>query len=339
MIIQEAIECFYRRGDLSHEQMKIIMRAIMSGDVPPELTAAFLVGIQVKGPTVEEVSAATAVIREFSMSVNVERVDHLIDTCGTGGDGRKTFNISTASAFVVAAAGGRVAKHGGRSVTSSSGSADVLEALGARIDLEPEDVAECIESVGIGFMFAPAHHKAMRFAAPVRKALGVKTLFNIVGPLSNPAGARRQVMGVFDKNLLVQQALVLKRLGSERAMIVHGENGLDEISPSGLTHVAELRDGEVLEYQLSLKDMNVEPIELDDIRVEGLEDAVSMFREALSGRFQPGKTALALNAGASLYVLDVVKSLVEGVSLAAEMIETGRATSKLDEFIAFTQSA
>jgi len=339
MIIQEAIECFYRRGDLSHEQMKIIMRAIMSGDVPPELTAAFLVGIQVKGPTVEEVSAATAVIREFSMSVNVERADHLIDTCGTGGDGRKTFNISTASAFVVAAAGGRVAKHGGRSVTSSSGSADVLEALGARIDLEPEDVAGCIESVGIGFMFAPAHHKAMRFAAPVRKALGVKTLFNIVGPLSNPAGARRQVMGVFDKNLLVQQALVLKRLGSERAMIVHGENGLDEISPSGLTHVAELRDGEVLEYQLSLKDMNVEPIDLDDIRVEGLEDAVSMFREALSGRFQPGKTALALNAGASLYVLDVVKSLVEGVSLAAEMIETGRATGKLDEFIAFTQSA
>ena len=339
MIIQEAIECFYRRGDLSHEQMKIIMRAIMSGDVPPELTAAFLVGIQVKGPTVEEVSAATAVIREFSMSVNVERTGHLIDTCGTGGDGGKTFNISTASAFVVAAAGGRVAKHGGRSVTSSSGSADVLEALGARIDLEPEDVAECIESVGIGFMFAPAHHKAMRFAAPVRKALGVKTLFNIVGPLSNPAGARRQVMGVFDKNLLVQQALVLKRLGSERAMIVHGENGLDEISPSGLTHVAELRDGEVLEYQLSLKDMNVEPIDLDDIRVEGLEDAVSMFREALSGRFQPGKTALALNAGASLYVLDVVKSLVEGVSLAAEMIETGRAISKLDEFIAFTQSA
>ena len=339
MIIQEAIECFYRRGDLSHEQMKIIMRAIMSGDVPPELTAAFLVGIQVKGPTVEEVSAATAVIREFSMSVNVERADHLIDTCGTGGDGRKTFNISTASAFVVAAAGGRVAKHGGRSVTSSSGSADVLEALGARIDLEPEDVAGCIESVGIGFMFAPAHHKAMRFAAPVRKALGVKTLFNIVGPLSNPAGARRQVMGVFDKNLLVQQALVLKRLGSERAMIVHGENGLDEISPSGLTHVAELRDGEVLEYQLSLKDMNVEPIDLDDIRVEGLEDAVSMFREALSGRFHAGKTALALNAGASLYVLDVVKSLVEGVSLAAEMIETGRATSKLDEFIAFTQSA
>jgi anthranilate phosphoribosyltransferase len=339
MTIQEAIECFYRRGDLSHDQMKIIMRAIMSGDVPPELTAAFLVGIQVKGPSVEEVSAATAVIREFSMSVTVERPDHVIDTCGTGGDGRKTFNISTASAFVVAAAGGRVAKHGGRSVTSSSGSADVLEALGARIELTPEDVARCIESVGIGFMFAPAHHKAMRFAAPVRKALGVKTLFNVVGPLSNPAGARRQVMGVFDKNLLVQQALVLKRLGSVRAMIVHGENGLDEISPSGLTHVAELRDGEVLEYQLSLKDMNVEPIDLDDIRVEGLEDAVSMFRDALSGRFQPGKTALALNAGASLYVLDVVKSFVEGVSLAAEMIETGRATSKLDEFIAFTQSA
>ena len=339
MKIQEAIECFYRRGDLSHDQMKIIMRAIMSGDVPPELTAAFLVGIQVKGLTVEEVAAATAVIREFSMSVTVERPEHIIDTCGTGGDGRKTFNISTASAFVVAAAGGRVAKHGGRSVTSSSGSADVLEALGARIDLKPEDVARCIESVGIGFMFAPAHHKAMRFAAPVRKALGVKTLFNVVGPLSNPAGARRQVMGVFDKNLLAQQALVLKRLGSVRAMIVHGENGLDEISPSGATYVAELRDNEVLEYRLSLKELNVEPIELDDIRVEGLEDAVSMFREALSGRFQPGKTALMLNAGASLYVLDLVKTLVDGVSLAAEMIESGRAIRKLDEFITFTQSA
>jgi anthranilate phosphoribosyltransferase len=339
MTIQEAIECFYRRGDLSHDQMKTIMRAIMSGDLPPELTAAFLVGIQVKGPTVEEVSAATAVIREFSMSVSVERPDHIIDTCGTGGDGRKTFNISTASAFVVAAAGGRVAKHGGRSVTSSSGSADVLEALGARIDLKPEDVARCIESVGIGFMFAPAHHKAMRFAAPVRKALGVKTLFNVVGPLSNPAGARRQVMGVFDKNLLVQQALVLKSLGSVRAMIVHGENGLDEISPSGATYVAELRDNEVMEYQLSLKELHVEPIELDDIRVEGLEDAVSMFREALSGRFQAGKTALVLNAGASLYVLDLVKTLVDGVSLAAEMIEGGRAIRKLNEFITFTQSA
>lgn len=339
MTIQEAIECFYRRGDLSHDQMKIIMRAIMSGDVPPELTAAFLVGIQVKGLAVEEVAAATAVIREFSMSVTVERPDNIIDTCGTGGDGRKTFNISTASAFVVAAAGGRVAKHGGRSVTSSSGSADVLEALGVRIDLKPEDVARCIESVGIGFMFAPAHHKAMRFAAPVRKALGVKTLFNVVGPLSNPAGAKRQVMGVFDKNLLVQQALVLKKLGSVRAMIVHGENGLDEISPSGVTYVAELRDSEVLEYRLCLKELNIEPIELDDIRVEGLEDAVSMFREALSGRFQPGKTALMLNAGASLYILDIVKTLVDGVSLAAEMIEGGRAIRKLDEFITFTQSA
>jgi anthranilate phosphoribosyltransferase len=339
MTIQEAIECFYRRGDLSHDQMKIIMRAIMSGNVPPELTAAFLVGIQVKGPSVEEVSAATAVIREFSTSVTVERPDHIIDTCGTGGDGRKTFNISTASAFVVAAAGGRVAKHGGRSVTSSSGSADVLEALGARIDLNPEDVARCIESVGIGFMFAPAHHKAMRFAAPVRKALGVKTLFNVVGPLSNPAGAKRQVMGVFDKNLLVQQALVLKRLGSVRAMIVHGENGLDEISPSGSTYVAELRNSEVLEYQLSLKELHIEPIELDDIRVEGLEDAVSMFREALSGKFLAGKTALVLNAGASLYVLDVVTSLADGVILAAEMIENGRAINKLDEFITFTQSS
>ena len=338
MTIQEAIECFFRRSDLSHEQMKIIMRAIMSGEVPPELTAAFLVGIQVKGLSVEEVSAATAVIREFSMSVTVERPDELIDTCGTGGDGRKTFNISTASAFVVAAAGGRVAKHGGRSVTSSSGSADVLEALGARIDLNPSEVARCIESVGIGFMFAPAHHKAMKFAAPVRKALGVKTLFNVVGPLSNPAGAKRQVMGVYDKSLLVQQASVLKRLGSVRAMIVYGENGLDEISPSGITHVAELRDGDVLEYQLVLKDLDVEPIDLDDIRVEGLEDAVSMFRQALSGEYQPGKTALMLNAGASLYVLDVVKSLLDGVSLAAEMIDTGRASSKLEEFIAFTQA-
>ncbi len=336
MIIKDAIECFYRRVDLSHDDMTTLMRAIMSGEVPPASMAAFLVGIQVKGPTVEEVAAAAAVMREFSTTVLVERPERLIDTCGTGGDGTKTFNISTASAFVVAAAGGAVAKHGGRSVSSSSGSADVLEALGARLDLPSESVTSCIEEVGIGFMFAPAHHAAMKFAAPVRRELGVKTLFNVLGPLTNPAGAKRQVMGVFDRRLLVQQAQVLQRLGSTRAMIVHGENGLDEVSPSGLTYVAELRDGTVREYQVSLEALGVTPIELDDIKVPDLEAAVRVFRGALSGGHSSGKTAVVLNAGASFYTLDMVTTLGEGVDLAVTTIESGGAEAKLNEFIAFT---
>lgn len=277
-------------------------------------------------------------MRGFSTKVIVDEPDRLIDTCGTGGDGTKTFNISTASAFVVAAAGGRVAKHGGRSVSSSSGSADVLEALGVRLDLSPEAVSKCIETVGIGFMFAPGHHSAMKHAGPVRRELAVKTLFNVLGPLTNPAGAKRQVMGVFDRSLLVQQARVLQQLGSTRAMVVHGEDGLDEISPSGTTHVAELRDHEVLEYHVTLNELGVQPIDLDDIRVEGLQDAVSMFRDVINGHYQPGKTAVVLNAGASLYVLEAVKNLADGVSLATEMIDSGRASRKLAQFIALTQA-
>ena len=337
MIIKDAIECFYQRVDLSHDDMTQLMRAIMSGEVPPVSIAAFLVGIQVKGPTVEEVAAAAAVMREFSTTVPVDRPERLIDTCGTGGDGTKTFNISTASAFVVAAGGGVVAKHGGRSVSSSSGSADVLEALGARLDLSPESVASCIEEVGIGFMFAPAHHSAMKFAAPVRRELGVKTLFNVLGPLTNPAGAKRQVMGVFDRRLLVQQARVLQRLGSTRAMIVHGENGLDEMSPSGLTHVAELRDDEVREYQVSLEALGVTPINLDDIKVADLGSAVRVFRGALSGAHRSGKTAVVLNAAASFYTLGMVENLDGGVALAAATIESGGAEEKMNEFIAFTR--
>ncbi|MDA0830795.1 MAG: anthranilate phosphoribosyltransferase [Proteobacteria bacterium] len=336
MIIKDAIECFYQRVDLSHDDMTQLMRAIMSGEVSPVLIAAFLVGIQVKGPTVEEVAAAAAVMREFSTTVPVDRPERLIDTCGTGGDGNKTFNISTASAFVVAAAGGFVAKHGGRSVSSSSGSADVLEALGARLDLSPESVASCIEDVGIGFMFAPAHHAAMKFAAPVRGEMGVRTLFNVLGPLTNPAGAKRQVMGVFDRRLLVQQAHVLKRLGSTCAMIVYGENGLDEMSPSGLTHVAELRDGAVREYQVSLEALGVAPVDLDDIKVADLAAAVRVFKGALSGDHEPAKAAVVLNAAASFYTLDMVTTLGEGVALAATTIESGGAQAKLNEFITFT---
>ena len=337
MKIQEAIEHFYRKADLSRDGMSQVMHDIMSGEVPPASIAAFLVGIQMKGPTVEEVAAAAAVMRGFSTPVSVGRPEQLIDTCGTGGDGTKTFNISTASAFVVAAAGGRVAKHGGRSVSSSSGSADVLEALGVRIDLSPENVVRCIDSVGIGFMFAPAHHSAMKYAEPVRRELGVKTLFNVLGPLTNPAGAKRQVMGVFDRQLLVQQALVLRALGSTRAMIVHGENGLDELSPTGLTYVAELRDHEVREYQLSPQGLGVKPINLEEIKVSGPEDAVSMFLGSLSGEHLPGKAAVLLNAGASLYVLDIAATLADGVSLASSVIDSGRARDKLNEFIAFTQ--
>jgi anthranilate phosphoribosyltransferase len=310
----------------------------MGGSVPPELIAGFLVGLQFKGYTVTEMTAAAEVMRELSLKVEVVDREKLVDTCGTGGDGTKTFNISTAASFVVAAAGGRVAKHGGRSVSSSSGSADVLEALGARIDLEPEQVSECLNEVGVGFMFAPSHHSAMKYAAPVRKALGIKTLFNVLGPLTNPAGAKRQVMGVYDPALLVKQAEVLRNLGSVRAMIVHGNNGLDEISPSGVTHVAELHEGRISEYTVCVEDFGHAPVDLSDLCVDGVDQAVKMLRDSLSGGFDQGAVALGLNAGAALYMLGLRDSLQEAVGLARSTIESGAALAKLEEFVAYTNA-
>ena len=338
MRIQDVVEQFFKGQDLSHDQMVEAMRLIMGGSVPPELIAGFLVGLQVKGYTVTEITAATEVMRELSSKVEVADKERLVDTCGTGGDGTKTFNISTAASFVVAAAGGRVAKHGGRSVSSSSGSADVLEALGARIDLEPAQISECLNEVGVGFMFAPAHHSAMRYAAPIRKKLGIKTLFNVLGPLTNPAGAKRQVMGVYDPALLVKQAEVLQNLGSTRAMIVCGDNGLDEISPSGVTHVAELHEGRISEYTVCIEDFGLAPVDLSSICVNGVDQAVKILRDSLSGEFEQGKTAVSLNAGAALYVLGLFESLQESVGLARSVIESGAALEKLEEFVAYSNT-
>jgi len=338
MMIRDALEQFFTGQDLSHDQMVEAMRMIMGGSVPSELIAGFLVGLQVKGYTVTEMTAAAEVMRELSSKVEVADKERLVDTCGTGGDGTKTFNISTAASFVVAASGGRVAKHGGRSVSSSSGSADVLEAVGARIDLAPDQVSECLNEVGVGFMFAPAHHSAMKYAAPVRKTLGIKTLFNVLGPLTNPAGAKRQVMGVYDPTILVKQAEVLQNLGSSRAMIVHGDNGLDEISPSGVTHVAELYEGRISEYTVSVEDFGLIPVDLSTLSVDGVDEAAKMFRDSLSGGFEQGKTAVSLNAGAALYVLGLCESLQESVGLARSVIESGAALEKLEEFVAYSNT-
>ncbi len=338
MMIREVLGQFLKGQDLSHDQMVEAMRMIMGGRVPPELIAGFLVGLQVKGYTVTEMTAAAQVMRELSSKVEAADEEKLVDTCGTGGDGTKTFNISTAASFVVAAAGGRVAKHGGRSVSSSSGSADVLEALGARIDLEPAQISECLNEVGVGFMFAPAHHSAMRYAAPIRKKLGIKTLFNVLGPLTNPAGAKRQVMGVYDSALLVKQAEVLQNLGSTRAMIVCGDNGLDEISPSGVTHVAELHEGRISEYTVCIEDFGLAPVDLSSICVNGVDQAVKILRDSLSGEFEQGKTAVSLNAGAALYVLGLFESLQESVGLARSVIESGAALEKLEEFVAYSNT-
>ena len=337
-MIRDVLEQFFNGQDLSHDQMVEAMRMIMGGSVPPELIAGFLVGLQVKGYTVTEMTAAAEVMRELSSKVEAADRENLVDTCGTGGDGARTFNISTAASFVVAAAGGRVAKHGGRSVSSSSGSADVIEALGARIDLEPDQVSECLNDIGVGFMFAPAHHSAMKYAAPVRKALGIKTLFNVLGPLTNPAGAKRQVMGVYDRGLLIKQAQVLQNLGSSRAMIVRGDDGLDEISPAGLTHVAELQDGRINEYTVRVEDFGLSPVDLSSLIADSVDQAVKMLRDSLSGEFDQGKTAVSLNAGAALYVLAIRDSLDESVALARSVIESGAARLKLEEFVAYSNA-
>jgi anthranilate phosphoribosyltransferase len=337
-MIRDVLEQFFKGQDLSHDQMVEAMSMIMGGSVPPELIAGFLVGLQVKGYTVTEMTAAAGVMRELSSKVEAADRENLVDTCGTGGDGTRTFNISTAASFVVAAAGGRVAKHGGRSVSSSSGSADVLEALGARIDLDPDQVSDCLNEVGVGFMFAPAHHAAMKHAAPVRKALGIKTLLNVLGPLTNPAGAKRQVMGVYDPALLVKQAQVLQNLGSSRAMIVCGDDGLDEISPAGVTHVAELHEGRISEYTICVDDFGLTRVDLLSLCVDGVEQAVKMLRDSLSGEFEQGKTAVSLNAGAALYVLGLRESLRESVGLATTVIESGAALEKLDEFVAYSNA-
>jgi anthranilate phosphoribosyltransferase len=339
MTPQEALTRVIEHREIFREEMLALMRAIMSGEVSPSLIAAIIIGLRVKKETIGEISAAAEVMREFATHVPVPDDPRLIDTCGTGGDGAHSFNISTAAMFVAAAAGARIAKHGGRSVSSKCGSADVLEALGANIALAPERVARSIAEVGVGFMFAPNHHGAMKHAAPVRRELGVKTIFNILGPLTNPAGARQQVMGVFHPDLVGIQARVLQRLGSRRVMIVHGLEGLDEISISGPTLVGELRDGEIREYTIAPQDFGLPTSDVSAIRVDSIGESKAMLLGALGNEPGPARDIVAFNAGASIYVAGLSGTLDEGIKLAHAAIASGAARRRLDQFVAFTREA
>jgi anthranilate phosphoribosyltransferase len=334
---QEALTRVIDHREIFREEMLSLMRQIMSGEVSASLIAAILIGLRVKKETIGEIAAAAEVMREFATHVPVPDERSLIDTCGTGGDSAHSFNISTAAMFVAAAAGAKIAKHGGRSVSSKSGSADVLEALGADIQLPPDQVARVIARTGIGFMFAPNHHSAMKHAAPVRRELGVKTLFNILGPLTNPAGAKQQVMGVFHPDLVGIQARVLQRLGSRRVMIVHGLDGLDEIALSGPTMVAELKDDEIREYTIDPADFGVSHAGLDAIRVSDVNESKTMLLDALENERGAARDIVALNAGASIYVAGIAGSLVDGVKLALDTLRSGAARRKLDEFVACTR--
>ena len=335
---QEALARIIEHREIFHDEMLSLMRQIMQGEVSPVLIAAIVTGLRVKKETIGEIAAAATVMREFATQVPVPDTPELIDTCGTGGDAAHTFNVSTAAMFVAAAAGAKIAKHGGRSVSSKCGSADVLEALGVNIDLPPEAVAQSIAGTGIGFMFAPNHHGAMKHAAPVRRELGVKTIFNILGPLTNPAGAKQQVMGVFHPDLVGIQARVLQRLGSRRVMIVHGLEGLDELSISGPTAVAELKDGAVREYMVAPADVGLKNGSNNAIRVDSVEQSRDMLLAALDNQAGAARDIVALNAGASIYVAGRSATLAEGVERALAVIADGAARRKLDQFVAFTQS-
>lgn len=335
---KQALERVIEHREIFRDEMTALMRQIMTGEVSAPLIAAILIGLRVKKETVGEIAAAAMVMRELSMKVPVDNTATLVDTCGTGGDGAHTFNISTASMFVAAAAGARVAKHGGRASSSQSGSADVLEALGVTLNLTPPQVAQCIEQVGVGFMFAPNHHSAMKHAAPVRRELGVRTMFNILGPLTNPAGAANQVMGVFHADLVGILARVLKELGSRNVMVVHGRDGLDELSISGDTFVGELRDGEVREYTVHPSDFGLAVHALDTLRVADVQASRDMLLAALDGSHPPARDIVLLNAGASLYVSGVADSLRDGVERAREAIESGAARQRLDKLVELSRA-
>lgn len=332
---QEALARIIEHREIFHDEMLSLMRQIMSGEMSPVLMAALITGLRVKKETIGEIAAAATVMREFATKVPLSDTARLVDTCGTGGDTSHTFNISTAAAFVAAAAGARVAKHGGRSVSSKSGSADVLESLGVNINMPPEEVARCIETVGLGFMFAPNFHGAMKHAAPVRRELGIRTIFNILGPLTNPAGAPNQVMGVFHPDLVGIQVRVLQRLGAHRALTVHGREGLDEISISGETLVGELRDGQVTEYTLHPSQFGMTTHDITALRVNDVEESKARVMKVLDNQPGPERDIVTLNAGAAVYAAGVTDSLAEGVEKAREAIASGAARAKLAELVAF----
>ncbi len=329
----EALTRVIDHREIFHDEMLTLMRRIMSGEMSPVMIAAFAMGLRVKKETIGEIAAAAQVMREFATPVLVADKTHLVDIVGTGGDSSHTFNISTASMFVAAAAGARVAKHAGRGVSSTSGSADVMEALGAYIGLKPEQVAACLDETGIGFMFAPNHHTAMKHAAPVRKELGVRTFFNILGPLTNPAGAPNQLLGVFHPDLVGIQVRVLQRMGSEHVMVVYGMNGMDEISLSGETLVGELHRGEVKEYVVHPSDFGLPVYDSRVLKVTGTQESVLCIQRALANEDGPVRDVVLLNAGAALYCAGVAPTVGEGVRRAREAVASGAAMAKLSQFV------
>ena len=335
---QEAISRLCDKREIFYDEMVDLMRLVMEGKVPPVQLAAILMGLHVKTESVSEIAAAASVMREFSTKVDASGLDHLVDTCGTGGDKAHSFNISTTAAFVAAAAGARVAKHGGRAVSSQSGSADVLEALGVNLDLTPGQVTVCIREVGLGFMFAPNHHPAMKHAAPVRKELGMRTILNILAPLTNPAGAPNQVMGVFHVDLVGIQARVLKMLGSRHVLTVHGHDGLDEITITGPTHVAELKHDFITEYTIDPKQFGLDAAPIESIQVKDAADSRARVESVLANEPGPSRDVVMLNAAAALYVSGVVPSLWDGVAVARDVLESGAARAKLDQLVKFTRA-
>lgn len=336
MTPQEVLHRIITHQEIMHDEMVSLMRQIMQGEISPVLIAAIITGLRVKKETIGEIAAAAQVMREFATKVDVSDSAHLVDTCGTGGDSAHTFNISTASAFVAAAAEARVAKHGGRSVSSKSGSADVLEALGVNLNQTPQQVAQSISEIGVGFMFAPNYHAAMKHAAPVRRELGIKTLFNILGPLTNPASAKRQVLGVFNDDLVKTLAHVLHRLGSQHVLIVNGKDGLDEITITGETNVGELRNGEVKTYAIRPEDFNLKTSSIEAIQVIDGEHAKLMLLSVLKNVAGPARDIVLMNAGAAIYVAGIVDTLDQGIKAAHQVIESGAALKKLHELVEFT---
>ncbi|MDC1038703.1 anthranilate phosphoribosyltransferase [Candidatus Thioglobus sp.] len=333
MNINEAIKAVISRQNLNESEMHDVMNSIMTGQTTDAQIGAFLVGLSMKGETIEEITASAKVMRDLATSVKLSSDEYLVDTCGTGGDGLGLFNISTASAFVVAAAGGRVAKHGNRSISSKSGSADVLEAAGINLNLNPELISQCIEEIGVGFMFAPAHHSAMKHAIGPRKELAIRTIFNVLGPLTNPAKVPNQIMGVFDKNLVEPIANVLKGLDSRHVMVIHSEDGLDEFSIAKKTFVAELKDGDVSTYSVHPNDFGLNAASLEELKAENANESLALIYDAFAGKEGAAKDIIALNAGAAIYVSGLVNSLENGINKASEVLTNGSAQDKLDAYI------
>jgi anthranilate phosphoribosyltransferase len=335
---QEALQRTIEHREIFHDEMLHLMRMIMGGEMSPVMMAAIITGLRVKKETIGEITAAAQVMRDFSTKVHVQDTTHMVDIVGTGGDGANTFNISTCAMFVAAAAGAKVSKHGGRSVSSKSGSADALEALGVHINLKPEQIAQCIAEIGIGFMFAPNHHPAMKNVAPVRKELGVRTIFNILGPLTNPAGAPNILMGVFHPDLVGIQVRALQRLGAEHAVVVYGRDGMDEVSLGAATLVGELKNGEITEYEIHPEDFGLQMASNRALKVETPEQSRDMLLGVLAGDAGPAREIVCLNAGVALYAANVVPTMAEGIAQARAAIDAGAAKAKLDQLVTRTHA-